>query len=264
MVNRLQKLPRKCIFCGIRNANSKEHFYSAWMAPLLPTFKEQSYRQIQTTSHPVRGEQIERDKVKPGHLHSRRIMAVCGVCNSSWMNRAESAARPILEAMIEGRNMTILRNGMEDVARWIAIKTIVAEQSDITRSTTPADTRKALIDGAIPEEFQIYVCSHSSPSGSGYARQTSSIVLPGERPVDFLASGRPNIQQVTWIMGKSIVHVNAAFETAFTIESAVRSGVYNQSRIWPPDVTPNLHPFAIRVGCSLLRRCAGEAMGCVA
>ena len=30
------------------------------------------------------------------------------------------------------------------------------------------------------------------------------------------------------------------------------------------DVTPNVHPVAIRVGHSLLRNCAGEARGCVA
>ena len=32
----------------------------------------------------------------------------------------------------------------------------------------------------------------------------------------------------------------------------------------PADVTPNLHPFAIRVPASLLRESAGEARGCVA
>lgn len=30
------------------------------------------------------------------------------------------------------------------------------------------------------------------------------------------------------------------------------------------DVTPNVHPFAIRVWALLLRDCAGEARGCVA
>ncbi|MEH6791691.1 hypothetical protein [Parasphingorhabdus sp.] len=60
--------------------------------------------------------------------------------------------------------------------------------------------------------------------------------------------------------------VGVTHSETFTFRGSVfeRSLVLSSSDIFGCDVTPNVHPFAIRVSASLLRDCAGEARGCVA
>lgn len=96
------KPSRRCIFCGIRAANSKEHFWSSWMTKTIQFPRTASHRIAHRVEHPPTG-MVHRDvRQTNGSLNSRKIRAVCTMCNNGWMNRLEAEARRLLEPMMLG------------------------------------------------------------------------------------------------------------------------------------------------------------------
>ena len=223
-----------CIFCGTSGNLSKEHFYSQWMAPLLPAYADPKYSYTHIGQHPQRGEEMLADRTKPGNVATKQFRVVCRGCNSGWMNDLEQAARLSLEPLIRGDAIALTRDQVHSIAKWVAMKTMVAEWADRTRVTTPLYARQQLREhGTIPSEFKVYLASHQCTDRTGYWRESSCIVLPGERPSEFLANELPNVEQVTFIMGKVVAHVNATFGTTFTLEDAVPNLTYERAQIWP-------------------------------
>src|SRR5687768_16748018 len=87
---------KKCIFCGA-NADSKEHFWSEWLHPLIvqPIPNQRHDREIYTY-YTNAERQLSGPRNRQGGIHTVRIRAVCRKCNNGWMNRLESEARPTL------------------------------------------------------------------------------------------------------------------------------------------------------------------------
>ena len=204
------------------------------MAPLLPPSDDGKYRYSHTTQHPLDGETIRADRVRPGNLTSKQFRVVCRACNHGWMNALEQAARPLLEPLIRGESCYLPPEKVHVVAKWIAMKAMVSEQSDRARVTTPYEARNALKElGRIPNEFRVYLASHSAKERVGFRRDSATVALTGERPSFYLGNQLPNIEQVTWTMGSVVAQVTAAFETKLTIEDTVANFTHKVAQIWP-------------------------------
>lgn len=188
-----------------------------------------------TTRHPING--VDRNvRARPASILSKKIRAPCQDCNSGWMNRTEATARPFLEKMIAGDAVHLLPINQLAVAKWIAMKVMVAEHADRELAvTTPGEKRLFMETGQIPGYFRIYVGSHVSKSDTGYVRASTTASLFG--PIIALPSldgMRRNVEQVTFLMGRLFVHVNAARLDGFFIEDRILIPiVHDEMRIWP-------------------------------
>ncbi len=68
-----------------------------------------------------------------------RIPKVCKICNNGWMSQIENAAAPLVEPMIRGTRMGIPIQHQLVLARWMALKTLVADLIDHGYPTNEAE-----------------------------------------------------------------------------------------------------------------------------
>ncbi|HST36457.1 MAG TPA: hypothetical protein VLK25_07500, partial [Allosphingosinicella sp.] len=172
--------PRQCIFCE-GPATSKEHFWPGWMHDLLPAVPDPKHDRRLYSFHPITGVREEGPQAKPGSIHTIKIRAVCAQCNNGWMSQLEQEARPFLTPLINGTPIVLDAKQLEVVARWITLKSIVAEHAARNNFLTPRDDRVAFKErGTIPAYFRIYCANHNMTDAAGYIRHTSDLRLdPG-------------------------------------------------------------------------------------
>lgn len=206
------------------------------MAPLLPTGTQLGEKVI--SNHPIHGESIDREVSRPAEMTTRKMRVVCATCNSGWLNRLEAAARPHLTKMVQGKRFMLSPDDQLAVARWCAAKVMMAEHGPSIEPVTPPADRAAMSQELkIPDYFRIYLGAHSCAAQLGYIRRTSTVSLArnGRWPIPKLEGMRRNVQQVSFLIGKAFVHVNAARVQDFAIEDRFKFPIVHQHmRFWPP------------------------------
>jgi hypothetical protein len=186
---------RACIFCG-EPADSDEHLLPAWLQKVLPSDEAVlHYRQIGTDAS-ARREWMKRPfREKAG--------VVCDKCNTGWMSRLESAAKPILTPAIRRTRMPLLFTPPQQriAAAW-ALKTVLVFQGSHGGSIAPPFHASFLRDRHEPPE-QVVVWSGSNYAGrdgdaaASYVQRPLSVVVEGAKDdqtrefgyVSFLAVG---------------------------------------------------------------------------
>lgn len=227
---------RQCIFCdGLIGRGSKEHVWSQWMHDLLEGKPSGKYNRHTITRWPNGREETTGPTGKPGNVFDIQVRAVCGDCNSGWMNRREGEVRPFLEPMIKGEPITLTPLQVETLAKWCAHKFIVMEHAAHDTSLTPWEDRVALREhGTIPDYFRIYIGNHASKHRAISVRHSHTLALSLAGPSPPLDGTSRNIQTITILMGRLFIHLNAARVDGFEIESRyLIPRVWNECRIWP-------------------------------
>ena len=204
------------------------------MHDLLPQLPDPRHNRELHEYHPKLGLSESGIKDRPGGLHTVKIRVVCSECNTVWMNQLEKKARPFLTALIKGSIVTLNAGEMTVVARWIALKCIIAEHSVPNYELTPRADRVALREGIIPPYFRVYLINHKEPHGIGYFRHSLGLSLDGPPSIP-PARGMPkNIQTVSFFLGRIFVHLNAARIDNYSIESRyLLTQIWDECRIWP-------------------------------
>jgi hypothetical protein len=166
-----------------------------------------------------------------------KVRAVCVACNNGWMNRLEGEARPFLTPLIMGTPIALDFIQMSIVARWIALKCIVSEHSSGNADLTPRHDRFAFREnGIIPDYFRIYLINHNVPEGAWFNRHSLRLAVNQSEFDPPLMGARKTIQTITFVLGRVLVHLNAARIKDYTIESRFRTqpvNVWDQCRLWP-------------------------------
>ena len=99
-----------------------------------------------------------RTKTKPGHLRTKKLRVVCGDCNNGWMSALESAAKPTLTALITSQPRVLSPDDLGVLARWVALKVMVAECDVLDLAVTPPEVRKRFkADQQVPSDFRICI-----------------------------------------------------------------------------------------------------------
>ena len=246
---KLQRQRRKqCIFCA-NPVGSKEHFWSEWMHPLLPTIADARHNREQILYTPIEGERVAGARNRQGDPRTVKLRVVCRACNNGWMNSLEQEARPFLTPLITGFPVTLDGEAKRIVARWITLKCMVSEHGPVNMAVTPRQDREAFkITGEIPDYFRIYMTSHAMKMGVSYVRQSNCMVFDltsGPRPP---LLGMPhNIQTISFLLGRVFVHLNAARVDDFDLESRVTHNFaagtfWNLTRLWPTLDRPEYWP----------------------
>jgi hypothetical protein len=224
---------KQCIFCS-NPANSKEHFWSEWMHELLHQLPDPKHSKKTITYRPDEGRREAGPANRQGGVHTIKIRAVCDHCNNGWMNRLEKEARPFLTPLIEEKPIVLDFEQQAIIARWVALKCMVAEHASPNNAVTPREDREAFkSDGTIPSYFRIYVANHNLHS-TGYLRRSNCIAFSPEGPSPPLAGTPNNIQTISFLLGSVLIHLNAARIDNFALEDRVLiPQVWNVCRVWP-------------------------------
>lgn len=111
---------RRCIFCNevIVGNRSKEHVIPQW---LINHLNSSDNTLTQGVAHGVEGKVLE---VRLHDMMSYVQGKVCEECNTGWMSKLESAAKPILLPLIEGgKSLSDLSNEQRVLISRGAVKT---------------------------------------------------------------------------------------------------------------------------------------------
>ncbi len=112
-----------CIFCG-KSPVTAEHIVSKWIAPVLADDPRESLDPDKHIFFSRRGGiESQREWNQAGVEFTAKC--VCRDCNNGWMENIERRARPFIEPMIRGQEVTIPAEGQEAIAQWLTLKAIV-------------------------------------------------------------------------------------------------------------------------------------------
>lgn len=204
------------------------------MHPLLPQPPDPRHdRKIYLTS--PTGHKAERGVAgRAGSINTIKIRAVCDRCNNGWMSQLEESVRPFLTPIITGAPIVLDFEQTALIARWVALKCIVAEHSQ-GEWMTPREDREAFREGGrIPRYFNIYMANHNMQNAAGYVRHTNCIAVNSPEPNPPLNGAAANIQTISFVLGRVFVHLNAARIHDFSLESRVIiPAFYANCRLWP-------------------------------
>ena len=199
------------------------------MHDLLPS--SISHTEFGINRHPVRGKSVTRDATRPTDIVTKKYRVVCGPCNSGWMNQIEGLAREPLSKMVTGKPFTLSIQDQLNVARWIALKIIVAENGANYPVTPRLERQQFMASMQIPACFRIYVANPTTEK-MGLLRHSLTGSLPGE-PAPILDAVRGNMHQTSFAVGYMFVLVHASFVEGLTFEDGINLGGLYDMRLWP-------------------------------
>lgn len=112
--------PSSCIFCGDGRLTDEDVF-PKWMARM---FEGPGNRRGLS----VTGQAVTR-RITSANLIVRRV--VCGTCNSGWMSRLQTSAKPLLERMILGSSITVRTHAQLVIIAWATMTAMVMDFSPL-------------------------------------------------------------------------------------------------------------------------------------
>jgi hypothetical protein len=149
-----------CRFCDRDGALTDEDLVPKWGGRVLRAVANGRVDVVLSTR------QLDRDgKTTLRHAHERRqtfsavkLPGVCETCNNGWMSRIENDAKPFLEPMVRDIRTGIPRRSLVVVARWLALKTLVADLVEHSHHTaTPDDYHAFFADPDSPGGFEAFL-----------------------------------------------------------------------------------------------------------
>ena len=183
-LKRLRRANSRCIFCEQLGV-TKEHIWSQWMHPILgisPDEEAVEFFKVHASKADYLG--TLRVRNRQGSTATKTVRAVCRDCNHGWMNGLEQEARPVLEALLLGRPVSLLPAGRELLARWITMKLVVGEHAVHETAVVPQADRSAFMsERQIPNSVRIWIGQIDSQKWKrGWQRHAATLTWPKDPP----------------------------------------------------------------------------------
>lgn len=156
---KIKQLKRDCVFMGSPGHKggsriSKEHIFSQWMHDLVE-HPDQNWH-IDQRGIPEKRPLLENRRA-PG-LTIHRTVRICKSCNEGWMRDVEDEARPTLTPIIVGRATQLSEDQQVTIAKWLTMKAITAEYSDLKNVAVTTAERDEFFGTRTPlAKWQIYI-----------------------------------------------------------------------------------------------------------
>ena len=164
-----------------------------------------------------------------GQIEEFRI--VCRTCNGGWMSQLEDQAKPFLAPMMQGKALLLPSTALDVIARWTAVKVMVAEFYRPEHSVLSAIDRCAFRERSeLPIGMTIRLARCTEPSWQAQLVMQSAGLrlkrLPGTAQ-----TGR-TIQTTTIGFGQIFVHAVVRKPEAPDLDAGIAFRV-GTLKIWP-------------------------------
>ena len=225
--------PRRCLFCG-GHPLTVEHALPKWLLRALdsaagnqPPGITQAWFGAEETPRSWDGPEI-------------KVKYFCGPCNSGWMSRLESEAKPLITPLLADLSVSLDSSAQRVLARWSMKTAIVLEGSgpkDRLSLYTPSDLQLVANSAspALPNDTVVWIGRHSQSKATfGAGRQLFQVVPLGHAPspieegyVTTLGLGRLVLQVLRLKLRQE--------DIVKTIKLAIKRGPWTRSlvQIWP-------------------------------
>jgi hypothetical protein len=169
-----------------------------------------------------------------GPPRARKIRKICATCNSGWMSRLESAAKPTLSALILRKTQCLSQIDQQSLAAWTVMISIVAEYTDIPTQSIPDEQRQYLKDNGVPPDgWNIWIGTYVGDKWRQRYRHLGHVVI-SKNALNALSATLPhyNTQFSTFVIGSLLIH--AASTTVRNLIPVFKASVDRRlEQIWP-------------------------------
>jgi hypothetical protein len=223
-----------CVFCGSINV-TKQHVWPDWLKSIVPRKYPEHFQMLTMIDIHTPGIAVLQPDIrhKRGPSGTRKIRNVCAKCNSGWMSRIESAAKPMLTDLILGKARILDNTQQLALSTWITLISIVAEYTDKPTLSIPTHHRRYLMEKNLPPEgWRIWIGAYSGVRwGECHDYRHFGLAIV---PKNTFHSIRPecNTQFSTFVIGSLLIH--AASTTIQNLTPTFNSIVdHGLEQIWP-------------------------------
>ena len=154
------KGPGRCIFCGSFGL-TKEHVWPQWSFKYVPKGENTKHTRglVQSSKASPKMKGLRKIKQHNGSVSTIQLRVVCRIrCNGGWMSALETRAKPILIPLMLGQPLVMSSDDQRILARWFALKVMVAEFSEREIIATPQSERDHLrLNDGPPPNWQIWI-----------------------------------------------------------------------------------------------------------
>ena len=208
-----------CVFCG-NSGVTNQHVLPDWLKRIVPRVRDTHPQILTWLSTGPTGEPLVMSEThqRRGPFEARKVRIVCGQCNSGWMSRLESAAKPILAEMIRGNTINLDSTHQFTLAAWTVMTAIVAEYTHIPTQAIPASHRQHLMrTNQPPDGWRIWAGSYQGTDWKQRYRHHGS--------------NYHSVQFSTFVIGSLLIHAASISKPTFVpIFNGVESALV---QIWP-------------------------------
>lgn len=213
---------RFCAFC-LGNKRSKEHFWPKWARGLLPDSENYTIQRGKGKGPLVTV------RMGQGSLRNTKMRVVCQRCNNEWMSRMETAVQPILTPLMFRKPFIVDGPMQGTLARWIALKAMILDQSDVEDIVVRQEDRDALMGyGLVPENMKIRIAMCGVDGWQSMAFRES--IKAARTPIE--PSGGKNCHAITFCIGDLLIHVTISYALDFDLDDFVPIAE-SVVRLWP-------------------------------
>jgi hypothetical protein len=131
LADRRSKAPLvdRCIFWETSRPHvplDYEHIWGKWL--LQYVHSKENKHSLKSTAIGTPGTlHTSHTRPRAGDPLRSKVKIVCKTCNSGWMGGIQSAAKPLLIPLIEGRRTTLGSSAQKAIAAWCAMATMTGE-----------------------------------------------------------------------------------------------------------------------------------------
>lgn len=179
----MAKPPGKCIFCEGRGL-SKEHIFPEWIQGVLPKrFRETTHKITRGADHQDLGIHSSYRPVRQGDPLARKVYVVCKSCNSGWMSRLQTRAKPIATLLIGGGGKLLTVADQKTLSAWMAMTTMVIEFAD-PPTVAATQTERALLKSSEvpPPNWQIWLGTFVGEQDRSFWHTSFGLILDNPPP----------------------------------------------------------------------------------
>jgi hypothetical protein len=234
----MSKSAGKCVFCGKARRLTHSHVWPDWVAKILPqtaTHHEQIIGKFDTFVPKMKG-LPPWQRIRQGHVGSRKPRNTCLVCNGGWMRHIEEATMAIMPPLLLGRRLLLTLFEQRALAASMCLVSMRTELSGREMRAIPQTDRDWLMaHSEPPPHWKIWIARYE---GAPRMDERYSAMQVASSPDVVTGVEHCNSQVTTLVIGQLCAHMFSS--TVWPDFSGYEGSVL--APIWPPR-----HPY-IEVG----------------
>lgn len=217
------KVKKVCIFCNKERKLSKEHLWPDWLKNYVDIKPSDKHINEIHSGAATKRASVEKRLERNGNVIAVKFRVVCQPCNNEWMSEIERKVEHFFKLAMANDIKNIDKTLQRNLAEWIALKTMVAEQSDGKTQVTPTSDLKRFYDTRhIPDYYRIYIGKHNLKSITEYMRHSCTISLDLKGPTQGLNGLSRNTQSFALIFGSVLIYLVACREKDISIHQRLK------------------------------------------
>lgn len=227
----------QCIYCGSYENMTREHIWADWLRDYIPRDMER-HSGVSAVVHSDQSKNTAEMKRREGDFHAQRLKIACHSCNTGWMSRLQTKAKPYLVPTLIGKNIDLYRAEQTTLAAWATMFVMTADYLDNEIGSITSEERVWFKDHQRPPaDWRIWIGKYEQPATK--RRWIHAVLNIVENEPEFLAKGTPELsyaQTSTILLGKQlIIHVMSSPAMRRTVKrwKILPAAAPAMNQIWP-------------------------------